>query len=187
MIRNELKELDELSLWNLMTQGHEQALELLYAKYYDSLYYYGQKYSRDTSLIEDCVQDVFVAVFNNSRLKSVHHVQAYLLRSLRNLLFKQLSLQPHCTLEELAFDISIEDTQLTTLFQNDDESLQVSKNLMNAYRSLTENQKNAIYLRYVKEMSYQEIADVLEVNAQSAQNAVSRTLAKLKSMMLLFI
>lgn len=183
MKNKELKDLDDSSLWIMMTKGNRSALELLYSKHYDSLYYYGRRYSQDVTLIEDCIQDIFIGIFNNNQLKPVQYVQAYLLRSLKNLLLKHLSILPNYYLEEITFDISIEDSRLTGAFQKDDEALQISKDLIKAYEKLTDKQKNAIYLRYIKDMSYHEIAEALNINVQSAQNVVARTLIKLKNMM----
>lgn len=59
------------------------------------------------------------------------------------------------------------------------------KNLQAAYKQLSENQRMAIYLRYIKGLSYREVAAVLEINPQSAMNLVSRTLTSLRSKMTL--
>ena len=83
-------------------------------------------------------------------------------------------------MKEQAFDLAIEEDVLQNIFPHDDESLYLSKKIMNAFHSLNENQKNILYLRYVKELSYNEIAEILDINPQSAQNTLSRTLIKLR-------
>lgn len=52
---------------------------------------------------------------------------------------------------------------------------------MEAYRLLPNNQRMAIYLRYIKGLSYKEMAEVLDINPQSSMNLVSRALTKLRS------
>ena len=85
----------------------------------------------------------------------------------------------------LPFDLTIEDTSLEVLFKDNDEDIQMIKNLQEAYKQLSENQRMAIYLRYIKGLSYREVAAVLEINPQSAMNLVSRTLTSLRSKMTL--
>ena len=75
-------------------------------------------------------------------------------------------------LNEHFFELKIEDAALESLFNGNDEELQLSKKLINAYKSLPENQRVAIYLRYVKGLSYKEMAAVLNINPQSSMNLV---------------
>lgn len=180
MKKSQLEDIDEPQLWNMMTQGNEKAFEVLYSRYYDSMFYYGSRYRTDRSLIEDCIQDVFVYIFNNRTLGSVQYIQAYLLRSLRNMLLAQLSLQNNYSLEEIPFELTIEDSMFEELFPKDDGELKVGKRLVAILQTLTEKQKNVLYLRYVKELSFHEISEILNVNSQSVQNQLSRMLFGLR-------
>ena len=106
--------------------------------------------------------------------------------SLKNLIFDKLSsLKSTEDINALPFDLTIEDTSLEVLFKDNDEDIQMIKNLQEAYKQLSENQRMAIYLRYIKGLSYREVAAVLEINPQSAMNLVSRTLTSLRSKMTL--
>lgn len=187
MKQKQLKILNEVSLWETMTQGNEKSLEALYARYYDSMFYYGLRFSSDTELLKDCIQDVFVTIFENSSLNHIEYVQAYLLRSMRNMIISQIKPREDYSLNELPFDISIEDSAFDTFFgQDDDDDLRTRKNLTDALRTLNGNQKQVLYLRYVKSMSYREIAEVLNITSQSAQNQISRILMKLKRILTIF-
>lgn len=180
MKKSQLEDIDEPQLWNMMTQGNEKAFEILYSRYYDSMFYYGSRYRFDQSLIEDCIQDVFVHIFNNRALGSVQYIQAYLLRSLRNMLLGQLSLQKNDSLEDIPFELTIEDSMFEELFPKDDGELKVGKKLVAILQTLTEKQKNVLYLRYVKGLTFNEIAEMLNINSQSVQNQLSRTLFSLR-------
>lgn len=46
--------------------------------------------------------------------------------------------------------------------------------------SLTERQKEIIYLRFVHDMSIDEISQIMDINTQSARNLISRSLQKLR-------
>lgn len=171
---------NDASLWNEIRIGNKQALGILYGRYFDSLFSYGLMYTKKTETVEDCIQDLFISIFENKSIKPVCYVQAYLLRSLRNRILADINNNITEELKEQAFDLAIEEDVLQHIFPHDDESLYLSKKMMNGFRSLNENQKNILYLRYVKELSYNEIAEILDINPQSAQNTLSRTLIKLR-------
>ena len=46
--------------------------------------------------------------------------------------------------------------------------------------SLTERQKEIIYLRFVHDMSFDDISQIMDINTQSARNLISRSLQKLR-------
>ena len=74
---------------------------------------------------------------------------------------------------------SVEVSVLDTLIEEEErESLRNRvESLMN---SLTGNQREAIYLRYMQEMEYDEIARILNINAESVRKLVYRGIDKLK-------
>ena len=161
-----------------MLKGDTKPLEVLYKRHYELLLNFGLKYVSDEEFVKDCIQDLFVKLCSSTR--------SYLLTSLKNLIFDKLSsLKSTEDINALPFDLTIEDTSLEVLFKDNDEDIQMIKNLQEAYKQLSENQRMAIYLRYIKGLSYREVAAVLEINPQSAMNLVSRTLTSLRSKMTL--
>ena len=160
-----------------MLKGDTKPLEVLYKRHYELLLNFGLKYVSDEEFVKDCIQDLFVKLCSSTRLSPTDYVRSYLLTSLKNLIFDKLSsLKSTEDINALPFDLTIEDN---------DEDIQMIKNLQEAYKQLSENQRMAIYLRYIKGLSYREVAAVLEINPQSAMNLVSRTLTSLRSKMTL--
>ena len=169
------------ALWALFLKGDMAALELLYRRHYDLLLNYGFKFCQDKELVRDCIQDLFVKIHQSRNLSETDHVKTYLLRSIKNLLMDKLSsMKIMEDIEDIGFDLEIDDSALTFLFAKNDEELPLSRQLLEAYRLLPENQKEAIYLRYVKGLSYKEIADVFAIAPQSSMNLVSRGMSKLR-------
>ena len=168
-----------------MLKGDTKPLEVLYKRHYELLLNFGLKYVSDEEFVKDCIQDLFVKLCSSTRLSPTDYVRSYL-TSLKNLIFDKLSsLKSTEDINALPFDLTIEDTSLEVLFKDNDEDIQMIKNLQEAYKQLSENQRMAIYLRYIKGLSYREVAAVLEINPQSAMNLVSRTLTSLRSKMTL--
>jgi RNA polymerase sigma factor (sigma-70 family) len=64
----------------------------------------------------------------------------------------------------------------------------LSDEVMYLLRGLTERQKEIIYFRFVNDMSFEEISEVMEVTIQSARNLLTRSLVKIrKESLLLFL
>lgn len=184
MRSNNYKEKADADLWDLMTQGDIQALEQLYHNHYSFLYSYALTLHRDDELAMDCIHDLFINLFTYKNLRPVIHVRAYFCRSLKNILINKISNTViNLTLDEdISCDFPIEDTELTRLFSHNDEDLEQSRLLVKAYNQLPENQKNAIYLHYIKEFTWDEMAVVLAISSHSCMNLVARSIAKLRSL-----
>ena len=186
MQRESYYNMKDITLWNIMLKGDTKPLEVLYKRHYELLLNFGLKYVSDEEFVKDCIQDLFVKLCSSTRLSPTDYVRSYLLTSLKNLIFDKLSsLKSTEDINALPYDLTIEDTSLEVLFKDNDEDIQMIKNLQEAYKQLSENQRMAIYLRYIKGLSYREVAAVLEINPQSAMNLVSRTLTSLRSKMTL--
>lgn len=186
MRQDSYQNMEDTALWNLMLKGNMKPLEALYRRHYELLLNFGLKYTPDEEFVRDCIQDLFVKICSSSRLSATDYVRSYLLTSLKNLIFDKLSsLKLTEDINELSFDLKVEDASLEVLFKDNDEDLRVSKKMLEAYKSLPDNQRVAIYLRYIKGLSYKEIAAVLDINPQSSMNLVSRALTNLRSKMTL--
>ncbi|WP_294562747.1 RNA polymerase sigma factor [uncultured Bacteroides sp.] len=177
-------EIDDLALWNLLIKGDQKALEILYQKYYSLLLNYGLKCNPNKELIKDCIQDLFVNLYQNSSVKTDNiTVRSYLLKALRNnLLYKLSSQKEENSLDESVFHIPENEDLFEQLFPKNDQDVLLARRLMDAVSQLTPNQKSVLYLRYVKELSYKEIADVMDMNVQSSMNLANRALTKLRSL-----
>ena len=172
------------ALWNLAVKGDKKALSVLYKKHYELLLNFGLKYIADEELVKDCIQDIFVRFCTSSNLSQTDYVRSYLLTSLKHSISDKLSaLKITEGLDAHLFDLKIEDSALEVLFKNNDEELRIGKQLMDAYKKLPDNQREAIYLRSVKGLSYKEIAAFLDITPQSSMNLVSRALSGLRSRM----
>lgn len=172
------------SLWELLLNRNVEILEILYRRYYDLLLNYGLKIYPDKELVKDCIQDLFVKLHLSRKLSNTICVKTYLLKALRNLLTDKLSsIKETEDVEKVCFNLTIDNFALSALFKQNDEELKLSRQLLNAYHQLPANQREAIYLRYVKGLPYKEMAEVLDIAPQSSINLVSRALTKLRPIM----
>lgn len=176
--------LKDETLWDFARHGDAKALSVLYRRHYDLMFNFGLKYVRDEEVVKDCIQDIFVKFSVSRRLSHTDYVRSYFLTSLRNSILDKLAARkPADELDERAFRMEIEDAEIERMFSHSDEQVMLGKKLMAAYEELTENQRTAIYLRFVSGLSYKEIAAVLGIAPQSSMNLVSRALARLRAKM----
>jgi RNA polymerase sigma factor (sigma-70 family) len=173
---------DDSLLWSELKAGDEKAFSILFEKYYALLVRYGNSFSPHYEKVQDCVQDVFVDVwlYKNS-LNDSANVKAYLLSSVRKriarLRERDRIFNKTTSMDgiEFLFDFSIEH-QLIIDESTADKVAELNK-LINL---LPSRQKEALYLRYHQGIGVEEIAEILKVNYQSANNLLYRALLNLR-------
>lgn len=168
-------------LWLLFLGGDEDSLAEIYRRQYRNLYAYGTKFISDDELVKDCIQDLFIKLHcNRKQLRETVNLNTYLIRALKNKLFDSISsYTPMQDIENLPFDLKADD-DFIYLFEDSDDDLLQKQKLQKVLDLLSHRQRESIYLRYVQELDYEEVASILEINYQSAKNLVSRTLIKLR-------
>ena len=84
--------LSESRLWVEFLEGSSDAFEHIYESYFDKLYNYGVHLCRDKTLVEDCIQELFLDLWNNrNNINLAKSVKYYLLKSLRRRIIRGLS------------------------------------------------------------------------------------------------
>ena len=174
--------LDETVLWRNLKEGDEKAFSFLFEKYYGHLVRYGNSFSPFPEKVQDCVQDVFtdVWVYRQSLNDSVV-VKAYLLSSVRKRIAR-LQERDHIFRKttsmdsiEFLFDFSVEHQLIS-----DEATEEKVSHLNELLNNLPTRQKEALYLRYHQGLSVEQIADMLQVNYQSANNLLHRAVVNLR-------
>ncbi len=169
-------------LWNSFKKGNELALSMLYKKYVQRLYDYGMNTSKDYDLVLDCLQELFLRLWNKREsVSEITAVKPYLYKSFRRLLIHQL-VEQRKLLTFLAgqatafeFTLSIESTLI-----EDEAKEERMKSLRACIQSLTKGQREVIYLKFFNDLSYREIAEVTEIRVDSVYNLVSKAIEVLR-------
>jgi len=173
--------------WLLFKQGDQGAFERIYQELVDDLYAYGKKFSKDNKLVEDCIQDMFLDLWDKRiRLGETNNVKAYLFVTLRRRIIKTLKRGSVVSLvdevevfqAELSIDLILEQIEMKK---------ENGIKLKNAFDSLTKKQQHILYLKFYQSFNNHEIAEMLKINYQSARNALNRALTQLKKNILLIL
>ncbi|CAD0008703.1 RNA polymerase sigma factor [Flavobacterium chungangense] len=177
-----IKTYDDHKLWSKLKAGDEKSFSLLFEKYYADLINYGNSFSPFAEKVQDCVQDVFADIWlYRDSLQEPNVVKAYLLSSVRKRIarlyerdhiFKKITTTDSI---EFLFDFSVEYD-----FIDDEATAERVLYLNKLLNDLPSRQKEALFLRYNQGLSVEQIAEMLDVNYQSANNLLHRGLLKLR-------
>ncbi|NIJ54601.1 RNA polymerase sigma factor [Dyadobacter arcticus] len=157
-------------------------------RFYPILLKYGIRLVRDQDFAQDCLQDFFIDLWNRRLgLDDVQVVKSYLLLAYRRRLFREQKRSTWFNFatkldDELDFEsqFNIE----THLIEHETEHENLNK-LRYHLGTLTKRQREAIYLRFNQSMGYDEIAEIMSINHQSAVNLVYESLRLLRKNWLL--
>ncbi len=177
-----IKNIDDTSLWSDLKSGCEKSFSALFEKYYADLIRYGNSLFPFKEKVQDCVQDVFtdIWVYRQSLNDSVV-VKAYLLSSVRKRIAR-LQERDHIfrqttTMDSIKFlfEFSIEHQLIA-----DEATATKVAHLNILLNDLPARQKEALYLRYHQGLTVEQIAEMLQINHQSANNLLHRALLHLR-------
>src|SRR5678815_2391657 len=74
-----------------LTESDEKALASLMRMYYDALYSYASRFTNDDALIKDCIQEVFISLWQRrNTANNVLSCKYYFLRAIKNKVLKAL-------------------------------------------------------------------------------------------------
>lgn len=170
-------------LWVNFISGKRNSLSLLYNEYADELYSYGMKVSGDDDLVKDCIQEVFIQLIDKRKTLIITlTIHTYLFKSLRNKLLEELRSKnrKQDIIHQLAeFEPGYERYEEQNIIEAE-ESSNIKKTILSSIEKLSSHQKEIIYLRYTKDFSYDEIAEMLHIDKASARTLLYRTLKTLK-------
>lgn len=181
----DLKILDtEMYYWKKFCGGDKSALGAIYRKNYDLMYNYGLKMLNDPDQIQNFIQNIFYYLCKCEDLEFHSNPKVYLLRSMKNAVYNYFhSRQQTCDMDEIAFSVSDDDNSLEAFFSKDDDDVRRYKELVKAIDQLPNQQKQVLYLYYIKELSHNEIAEIMGIIPQSSMNALSKGIRKLRDLL----
>lgn len=171
---------DDAKKWELFLQGNEPAFEQLYRKYYSILFNYGYRVTTDQTLTREAIQHLFVKLWTNrSGLSATPHVKQYLFKAFRNHLF---SLQ-----EQNKKELSVEEEEIDLVQDSREEKIirletavHNAQKLQELLSTLTARQKEAIQLRFFSNLSYEEIANIMDMQVGGTYKLIYRALERMR-------
>ena len=174
----------EQELWDSFTKGDESAFDLLYQISFRSLYNYGMKLCNQHDLVKDSIHDLFIDLWKyRTKPSRVHAIKAYQYKALRNIILKAQAQNSNSVAVEAAYHFSFDTSAETKYILQETQDGQ-SDGLKNALNSLTQKQREVIFLKFYDQLSYEDVAHVLGISTKATYKLVARAIAFLRKKMI---
>jgi RNA polymerase sigma factor (sigma-70 family) len=177
---------EDKNYWEQMRLGDKNALFGLYNNLYFHLIRFGLKINPDDELVKDCVNQVFLNLWDKrTRLNPVENVKSYLMTSLRRCMLDQLAYIDRTNLAvnnmgngEAKNECSYE--EIIIGLQQDEE---IKNKLRVAIAQLTPRQFELIQLKFFEGLSYEQIAERTSQTVKTAYNTVYDAIKMLRKIL----
>jgi RNA polymerase sigma-70 factor (ECF subfamily) len=155
------------------TRSQSAEVELLYREHGRALLLFAVAVTGNRDRAQDAVHQVFLRVLENVNLRQVADVKAYLFASVRNAALNDSKRQQRST----ALD------EESAWFDPPHRDYTAELNLRRALRALPEDQRQMVVLHVWGELTFMQIAEVLEISPNTAASRYRYALAQLRESM----
>ena len=176
-------------LWIALKNGNKSAYEKIYRANFQYLLNYGFKMGAGQDLVEDCIQELFVEIWNRkSNLSNTDHIRKYLTVSFRRKLIRELekSMRLKSWQDEDIKMMPQESSVEQEIFKRE-LLFEKSSLLKTAIDELSARQKEIIYLKFYAKMDNKEIAETMNISYQSVRNLLVKALKRLQKQFHFFL
>jgi len=171
-----------VDLWLKFKSGDSDALGKLAQIHYRALYNYASKFSGDPDFIRDCLQELYLELWERRGfLSETAFVKSYLFKALRHKLIKEnVRLKRFQEQKNVLFDGNDSDLSIESYIIENESSKYQAKRLTHIISLLSKRQQEIIYLRFYQNLENEDIANIMNLGRQSVSNLLYRTLKEMK-------
>lgn len=160
-------------------------IDAIYREHVHDLFSYAMHLGFDRETCKDAIHDIFYKLCTDHIcLEQITNFRFYLLRALKNRLLdihKQkkdvIALSADAFFEELPFTVRV--TVEDELVRWEEEQA-VKETVESLLQTLSDRQREVIYLRYCHECDYEEIAQLMNISVNSCRNLLHKAILNLK-------
>jgi RNA polymerase sigma factor (sigma-70 family) len=165
--------------------NNEQVLALLMKEHYTDLYNYAARLSTDESMIKDCIQEVFISLWQRrDSAAAILSIRYYLLRAVKNKVLKALYYNNRKASPvhlQAAYNFSYE-FSIEKLIIDQQVSEEKAAKLKRTLSQLSKRQQEVIYLKFYQHLDHGQIAELMGISRQSVYNLLHETIQKLRNL-----
>ncbi|MEK6479712.1 sigma-70 family RNA polymerase sigma factor [Catalinimonas sp. 4WD22] len=178
-------QISDAQLWELFKASDKRAFDIIYDRLFRPLCGYGDKICADKSLVEDVIQDLFISLWTRrGHLGSTDSIKFYLFRCLRRMLIRRIQQEEkrssaYSSASRTNFQLELSAKAHSTAISEEEEERK--RILSKALYKLTDRQREAVYLKFYNNLTFQEVAEVMEIEVRSVYNLIGRTIDILRA------
>lgn len=169
-----------------MANGEEVAFRDFYSQHYNTFIRFGKLVTSDLQLIEDAIQNILIWFIENpNKVSRLDRPDVYLFRSLRNNLIKDLNKSNKAdinNLNQVVEDLIQSQSAETQWMEKESEQIR-NQQLQSEIANLPDYLQQTLYLRYFSNLSYNDIANILDIKPNVARIYVHRAIERLRSVL----
>jgi RNA polymerase sigma-70 factor (ECF subfamily) len=172
----------------MFQRGNGDAFDLLVKRFKDPLMNYVYRYLNDNDECDDVVQETFIRVYwNKNYYKPVAKFSTWIYTIASNLAKTRLSQKQKLKIFSfLKSNEHEEKYDVVDVAYNLDaitDSILLDKILQKALDKIPNQYREAVILRDIQELSYEEIADILKTNVGTVKSRINRGREQLKKIL----
>ncbi|MDD7242049.1 MAG: sigma-70 family RNA polymerase sigma factor [Bacteroidaceae bacterium] len=152
-------------------------IESLFKTHYTQMYHLALTLLFDEAESKDVVSDVFASLLSGSTIVRADNAKAFLLASVRH---RCLNVLQHKQVLERFARLLTEDADTPVSDNLVEEQLQMEELMRYVRDNLSPMEQNVFRLRYLREMSCQEVAEALNVSRQTVHAHLKQTVEKIR-------
>ena len=132
---------------------------------------------------ENFIQDEGHKIYlSRKSLSHIHNITPYIFRSFKNRLIDIARKDKYSdSINSFDENFVLEVTVLDNIIDNE-TAIILKEKVERLLKNITPNQREAVYLKYVTGLQHKEIADILNINEESARKLLYRAMDKLRKL-----
>lgn len=158
-----------------MSKPGQTKFDQIFLEYYDILYQYGMKVIQDDYIVQECIQELFLYLYEKKTdIDTIKYIKSYLIKSVRRrLIEKQKASKKQIELTAIYF-------KLTDFQADEEEDIKKKQELITLLNQLPWGQREVICLKFFNNLSGKEIAEIMNIKPQVVSNIIYKTLKKIR-------
>ena len=153
-------------------------VESLFKTHYTQMYHLALSLLFDEAESKDVVSEVFASLLRGNAVVRADNAQAFLMASVRH---RCLNVLQHMQVQERFARLLIEDSDALVSDNTAEEQMQLEELMRYLQNSLPPMSLEIFRLRYLQEMTCQEVAEVLNVSRQTVHTHLKQTVERIRT------
>ena len=177
-----MQHLSDEQLVVLVLQGQSQAFEILVERYQKQVFALAYRLGGDYDEAKDMAQEAFVRIYQElARFDANRSFFPWMYRVAHNTCVNLLHKRPKESVPlDAVYDLAASDTSTERSPIAHYEQVEINDTINGALQQLPENYRLPLIMKYLEDMSYQEIAEQLELPVSTIETRLFRGRKMLK-------
>ncbi len=163
-------------------QGDKKAFEKLFYDYYSNLHSFACQFIDCEERAKDIVQDVFVKIWKRRKTWKIHRsLKAYLLKAVRNNAINQINHNNHRSKVRETFLKERPRLSVKPVNAKSNKYDRLIEKIWDTVIAMPARRRRVFILYHRQGLSYNEIADVLDINRKTVENHMGLALKDIRA------